>query len=229
MQHVQVRRRKSIRLLKTGNGNVSWPLAAPWAASSHPLTDFGFSGRQLKLQWGEAEILITWRITVFTVRGIFTIIHIGTFQRSTNLLPLRPHVLHVHVGHAPLRVRKQWAAASHLTAMAQIMNFPSLSNAYNQSVWWRWKDYSALIFLLISGPLCRFSKLNSSFNGTLLCFHHSPSQKCHQSFWKKTLTSQNHLHAKNSRDKNLVESLWKWGFSCELFISRSRAAILESE
>ena len=109
VQHVQVRRRKSIRLLKTGNGNVSWPLAALWAASSHPLTDFGFSGRQLKLQWGEAEILITWRITVFTVRGIFTIIHIGTFQRSTNLLPLRPHVLHVHVGHAPLRVRKQWA------------------------------------------------------------------------------------------------------------------------
>ena len=112
--------------------------------------------------------------------------------------------------------------------MAQIMNFPSLSNAYNQSVWWRWKDYSALIFLLISGPLCRFSKLNSSFNGTLLCFHHSPSQKCHQSFWKKTLTSQNHLHAENWQTLNKNCSKEDGGF-LQIIKCRGRSvAILQT-
>ena len=100
------------------------------------------------------------------------------------------------------------------------MNFTGDTKTLNTSqldgdgLWW--KDYSALIFILISGPmfapLCWVSKLNSSFNGTLLCFHHPPPQKCFQIFWKKTLTSQNHLHAENWQTLNKNCSKEDWGF-----------------
>ena len=44
-----------------------------------PSTTDWFLGRPLKLLWPETETLIIWRITVFTVRGIFRNIQIQTF------------------------------------------------------------------------------------------------------------------------------------------------------